>query len=155
MRMLISCFMFMSSMIISEFAYAQACPQGIVDVPRGRGAVISILRMGAEQSLLNVEWLRDGTGYYTKDSAQEVEAEANKALDYKITNVAAFVPKANSELQVRLSGAIKDNAGRKCMAEAVVQRMGDRTEVIFNATKGGAANTVVTVTYQAAAPAAK
>ena len=41
------------------------------------------------------------------------------------------------------------------MEEAVVQRMGDRTEVRFNATKGGAANTIVTVTYQATIAAAK
>jgi len=155
MRYLLAGSVLVMSLVASQMAFAQACAQGVVDVPRGRGAVISILRTGAEQSLLNVEWIRDGNGYFVKDSAQEVEAEANKALDYKMTNAAAFAPKANSELQVRLTGAIKDTAGRKCMEEAVVQRMGDRTEVRFNATKGGAANTVVTVTYQAAAPAAK
>ena len=143
------------SLVTSEMAFAQACPQGVVDVPRGRGATISIMRTGAEQSLVTVEWIRDGNGYYTKDSAQDVQAEQNKALDYKITNTAAFAPKANSELQLRLTGSIKDNAASKCMGEAVVQRMGDRTEVRFSVTKGATPNTVVTVVYQAAAPAAK
>lgn len=149
MRILIACFMFMSSMFISEFAYAQACPQGIVDVPRGRGATISISRTGAEQSVFTFEWIRDGNGYYTKDSAVGVDAELNKTIDYKMTNGAAFAPKANSELQVRVTGSIKDNSNSKCMGEAIVQRMGDRTEVRFSATKGGAVNTTVTVTYQA------
>ena len=150
MRILIAGSVMLLSLVTSELAFAQACPQGVVDVPRGRGATISIIRNGAEASLITVEWLRDGTGYFTKDSAQDVEAEQNKSLDYKMTNAAAFAPKANSELQVRLTGGFKDSGANKCMGEAIVQRMGDRTEVRFNATKGGAANTVVTVTYQAA-----
>jgi len=149
MRMLISCFMFMLSMIISEFAYAQACPQGIVDVPRGRGVTISINRTGAEQSVFAFEWIRDGNGYYTKDSGVGIDAEINKTMDYKITNAAAFAPQSGSELQVRVTGSIKDSSNSKCMGEAIVERMGDRTEIRFNATKGGTVNTTVTVRYQA------
>ncbi len=136
------------SLLISSTAFAQACPNGVVDVPRGKGAVISINRSGPESSALTVEWQRDGNGYYTRDSAQEVVPEQNKQLDYTPAGAANFAPKANSELQVRVTGSVKDGGSAKCMGEAVVQRFGDHAEVRFGVAKGGAPNTVVSVTYK-------
>ena len=136
-------------MMASE-VLAQACPasaQGSVEVPRGRGATISINRTDAAASLVTVEWLRDGSGYFTKDA--EDMATEQKQVDYKITNATAFAPKAGSLLEVRVTGKMKDG---KCMSEATVQRMGDRAEIRLIPTKGGAPNTVVTVKYEAAPP---
>jgi hypothetical protein len=127
---------------------AQPCPQGTVELPRGRGATISINRTAPEASLVTIEWLRDGSGYFVKDA--ENLATEQKAVDYKISNANAFAPRANSVLEVRVTGVLKD--GSKCMGEATVRRMGDRAEVSFAPAKGGAPNTVVTVKYESAPP---
>ncbi len=146
MRILFAGLLALTPTILATEALAQACPQGVVEVPRGRGATISINRTGAEATLLTVEWIRDGTGYFTKDTS-DVAPEQNKAVDYKPVNAAAFAPKAGSELSVRITGSMKDGNAEKCMGEGIVRRLGEKAEVEFRAAKGGAANTIITVNY--------
>ena len=147
MRILFAGIVALAPSLIASEVLAQACPQGVVEVPRGRGATISIERTGADNSQVMIEWIRDGSGYYTKDVAQEIQTEQGKKLDYKITNAAAFNPRPNSELSVRVTTTLKAGNDAKCMGEAFVRRLGDKAEVEFRPTKGGAANTVVTVNY--------
>ena len=46
-----------------------------------------------------------------------------------------------------LTTTLKAGNDAKCMGEAIVRRLGDKAEVEFRSTKGGAANTVITVNY--------